>query len=132
MEEILVTLYDMKKQMTTLTSPSALFYFLLFCCRTSAFSVLEKEIAILKLRAYEMSEEENRMVTMKQLRRLIEILKQSPAAETASLLHALLMYDRSCSMRLYVHWNLFCETIRTQGTEEQASVGHQHFGAGGQ
>jgi acyl-CoA oxidase len=84
-----------------------------------AYGLLEREIVGMKLRPFEMSEEENRKATMAQMRRLIEMKREMGGEAFEVVRHALLMYDRATSMRLYVHETLFCETIRTQGTREQ-------------
>jgi acyl-CoA oxidase len=90
-----------------------------FVAQTKAFRIVEQEFVPLKPSPFDLDDLEAKACTMKQMKLATEFFRRCNKDEANALRHALLMYDRSTSMRLYVHWNLFIETIATQGTEEQ-------------
>lgn len=69
---------------------------------------------------FDMTIEESRIKTMQQIRRMHEIRRQLKDPQMIRMFGEIMSrYDRSFTMRLYVHDVLFDETIWSQGTPEQ-------------
>lgn len=86
----------------------------------NAFQILERD-SYLKKNFFDTSDEQNREITMKQIRRVFEIRNQLLRNQTEkdAFMNVIDLYDRSLHMRLYVHFTLFKETIWSHGTPDQ-------------
>ncbi|ELR12034.1 acyl-CoA dehydrogenase, middle domain containing protein [Acanthamoeba castellanii str. Neff] len=81
--------------------------------------IIERDPVLFVKNYYDMTRPEARQKCMAQVRRALQIAQQLKPEEQRAFSQAIASYDRTLSMRLYVHCTLFKESIYTHGTKEQ-------------
>jgi alkylation response protein AidB-like acyl-CoA dehydrogenase len=81
--------------------------------------LIERDPVLFVKDSFDMSRPQARQKCMAQARRVLQIMQRLSPEERAALSQAIASYDRTLSMRLYVHCVLFQESIFTHGTTEQ-------------
>eukprot|EP01122_Echinamoeba_exundans_P009934 TRINITY_DN3581_c0_g1_i1.p1 TRINITY_DN3581_c0_g1~~TRINITY_DN3581_c0_g1_i1.p1 ORF type:complete len:430 (-),score=56.75 TRINITY_DN3581_c0_g1_i1:865-2154(-) len=87
-----------------------------------ANTLISRDPQLMKERFFDLTGPENRAKTMEQVRRSNAVLNNIKDPKLAAAVRRqLAIYDKSYSMRSYVHRVIFKETIWAQGTKEQWS-----------
>eukprot|EP01091_Cochliopodium_minus_P001281 TRINITY_DN11142_c0_g1_i1.p1 TRINITY_DN11142_c0_g1~~TRINITY_DN11142_c0_g1_i1.p1 ORF type:complete len:672 (-),score=169.49 TRINITY_DN11142_c0_g1_i1:94-2109(-) len=87
--------------------------------REKIYQLIQRDKILFTPNFFELNVDEQKFITAKKLIRGHEVLTKMTSDEQKSWFHVMNLYDDSYSMRSYVHYVLFRETIMVQGSDEQ-------------